>query len=250
LNLARGDKQGLYQAVERRESLSNRVASQLEKLILESHLNSGDKLPPERVLADQFAVSRTVVREAVRALVARGLLEVRGGSGTVVSSPEPHSAAGFMSALLGLSLRAGKLDHNKVVEVRRMMEVEIAGIAAERRTDEDLEVLQEIMRRSAENLGDPDVFVETDIAFHAALALATQNELFLVLLNSIADVLIEGRRLALHVEGTAARAQAHHQRVLEGVLAGDVAQTRRAMHEHMDEARDTMQQAFSRRVAK
>lgn len=242
-----GNKGDLFQAVERRESLSDRVAGELQRLISESQLDAGDRLPPERTLADRFNVSRTVVREAVRDLVARGLLEVRTGSGTTVSSPEPSSVGGFMSSLLGLSLRSGKLDHKKVVEVRRMLEVEIAGVAAGRRTEEDLASLREIVRRAEENLGDPDVFVETDIAFHEALAVATQNELFLVLLNSIADVLIEGRRLALRVEETASRAQAHHRNVLDRVTAGDAQGARDAMHSHMDEARDTMQRAFESR---
>ena len=237
----------LFQEIRRDETLSSRVAGQLEKLIFEDRLRPGDRLPPERVLAERFGVSRTVVREAVRALVARRLLEVHSGSGTIVSSLEPGVAAEFMSSLLGLSLRSGKLNYSKVIEVRRILEVEIAGFAAQRRTEKDIQNMEEILRKAESNLGDPAIFVETDISFHETLAQATQNLLFLVLLSSITDVLIEGRQLAVEVPGFAERALSHHQRILSCVRDGDSEKGREAMYHHMNEARETMQKALRNR---
>jgi GntR family transcriptional repressor for pyruvate dehydrogenase complex len=138
----------------------------------------------------------------------------------------------------------GQLTPAKVVEVRRILEVEIAGLAAERRTDEDLRRLESILLNAAEKLDDPDTFVETDVAFHAALAEATQNELFGVLLASIANVMTEVRIVGLAVPGTPARALAYHRDVFRCVQQRDRAGARDAMNRHMDEAAATMSEAL------
>lgn len=125
-----------------------------------------------------------------------------------------------------------------------MLEVEIAGLAALRRTPDDIKVLEEILQRAEEHLEDPDVFVETDVALYVALARATQNELFSVLLDSITAIMVEVRRLALKVPGAPARALIYHPSILERVRAGDVEGARAAMNRHMDEASETMKQVI------
>jgi GntR family transcriptional regulator, transcriptional repressor for pyruvate dehydrogenase complex len=227
--------------LEREPKLADRVTQQLQGLVVNGQFSPGDRLPSERELGDRFGVSRTVVREAVRALVAKGLLEVRPGSGTVIRALTTESAVESMSLLL--RQRSRRLDYAQVVEVRRLLEVEIAGLAAERRSDSDIETMEEVLRQAKERLDDPDNFINTDIAFHAALAQATQNELFVVLLDSIADVMVEVRRLGLGVPGTPARALGYHRSILACVRVGDVEGARQAMYRHMDEARDTMRQA-------
>ncbi|GAB4540407.1 MAG: FadR/GntR family transcriptional regulator [Anaerolineae bacterium] len=233
----------LFQTIKRGTTLANRVTHQIEQLIIEGHLQPGDRLPPERELAHQFGVSRTVVREAVRALVAKSLLEVQPGSGTVVRRPTTRSVAQSMTMLL----RAGRpeIDYDKVHEVRRLLEVEIAGLAAERRTPEDLEEMAEILRQASEIQDDQHCFPECDVAFHAALARATHNELFSLLLDSMADVMIKVRELGFTVPGMPARALKHHNAIYEQVKAGDPEQARQAMREHLIEAEDTMRQALA-----
>jgi|DewCreStandDraft_2_1066082.scaffolds.fasta_scaffold03779_2 GntR family transcriptional repressor for pyruvate dehydrogenase complex len=228
--------------IQRAPKLSDLVAQQLKQLLLARRFKPGDRLPSERELAEHFGVSRTVVREAIRSLAAAGLLKVQSGSGTRVRVPSSEAVAESMTLLL--RLRSGQFDYHKVIEVRRMLEVEIAGLAALRRTEEDLERLEAILERARSRLDDPDTFVETDLKFHAALAQATQNELFSVLLASVADILAEGRRLALRVPGTPMRALVYHTHILDAVRAGDVARAREAMDRHMDEARDTMARAL------
>src|SRR4029434_1284654 len=116
----------------REATLANRVTKEIEGLIIDGRIEMGRRLPSERDLADQFGVSRTVVREAVRGLVAKGLLEVRPGSGTIVRSP----TCGAVTQSLTLFLLAGQsdleLDYTNVHEIRRVLEIEIAGLAAER----------------------------------------------------------------------------------------------------------------------
>src|SRR5437868_4206273 len=116
----------LFRTLPRETTLANQVSQQLEALIIERRLQPGDRLPAERELARQFGVSRTVIREAVRSLAAKGMLEVRSGSGTIVRAPN----AAAVSQSMTLFLRAGypELDYRKVLEVRSILEVEIAGL--------------------------------------------------------------------------------------------------------------------------
>ena len=232
----------LFKALERDATLTDRVTQQIEDLIVIGHLRPGNRLPPERELAHRFGVSRTVVREAVRALVAKGLLEVRSGSGTIVCSPTAQTLAQTMSLFLRVGQR--DLDYRKILEVRRLLEVEIAGLAAERRTEEDLEVMKAILQE-AESGGDRDRFVRTDMAFHSALARATYNELFSVLLDSIADVMITMRQMAFDIPDAFTRALRYHRAIFEQVKRGDPEGARQAMREHLVEAEDTIRQALA-----
>lgn len=222
----------------REATLANRVVVELERLIVESRLGEGDRLPSERELAAQFGVSRTVVREAVRALAARRLVEVEGGRGTVVRAPTTQAAAESMRLLLRLQSHGA--DVAKVTEVRRVLETEIAALAAVRRSADDLSILEAIVAAAEARLGDPDSFLTEDIAFHQALAGATHNDLFSVLLDSLGQVMLEVRLLALRRPGTPRRSLTHHRSVLTAVRAGDPHAARLAMDGHMDEASETL----------
>lgn len=234
-------KTDIIQLIPRDATLAQHVAVQLERLIVQQHFETGDRLPPERELAERFGVSRTVVREAVRTVASKGLLDVRAGSGTVVRKPSSDTVAASVALLLSMN---GQMTPAKIVEVRRILEVEIAGLAARRRTADDLLRLESIIRSAAEELDDPDTFIATDVAFHAALAQATQNELFSVLLASIANVMTEVRIVGLRVPGTPERALRYHRDVFAAVERGDRDLAREAMNRHMDEAITTMTAAL------
>lgn len=231
----------LVSELTRDATLAQRVEFELERLIVGSHLEEGDRLPSERELATQFGVSRTVVREAVRALAAKRLVDVGVGRGTVVRAPSAESAATSMTLLL--RMQAGGADMDKVSEVRRILEDEIAALAAARRTDRDIRDLEGILAQASRHRDDPDAFIKEDVAFHSRLAEATQNELFVLILASLAEVMTEVRLLALRIPGTASRALKHHTRIFEAVRAGTPSEARAAMDAHMDEATDTLRQA-------
>lgn len=225
----------------REETLANRVVAELERLIVESRLGDGDRLPSERELAMQFGVSRTVVREAVRALAARRLVSVEGGRGTIVRTPTTEAAADAMVLLL--RVQGGAQETEMASEVRRILESEIAAIAAIRRTPEDESRLAAILEEAERHLEDPEAFAEADMAFHSVLAQATHNPLFTVILDSLAQVLLEVRLLALRIPGTPRRSLAHHRAVFEQVRTGEPTAAREAMDRHMDEARETLLKA-------
>jgi GntR family transcriptional regulator, transcriptional repressor for pyruvate dehydrogenase complex len=234
----------MFKALEREETLTTRVTEQLEAFLAEDARPAGSRIPAERDLASQFGVSRTVVREAVRSLVAKGLLEVKPGSGTHISSPSAQRVTETMTWFL----RANNADFDlrKVSEVRRLLEVEIAGLAAERRTDEDLAEMDRILADTAGITRDRERFVQWDMAFHSALAAATHNELFPILLNSVVSVLRKVRELGFNVPQTPERARRFHVLILDKVREANPAAARAAMRDHMDEAERTMQQGLER----
>ena len=171
-------------------------------------------------------------------MTAQGLLVVRAGSGSVVR----NLSAGDVAESMAIYLRMGRTDadHRKILEVRRVLEVEIAGLAAARRTPDDLARMEAILVETPAVSDTCDGWLANDMAFHAVLAQATQNELFSLLLDSLAAVLVTIRRLAYQVPDPAGRTLKYHGMILEQVRLGDADGARRAMHEHLREAEATM----------
>jgi GntR family transcriptional repressor for pyruvate dehydrogenase complex len=233
----------LFTTLHRESTMAYRVTSQIEGLMVERKLQPGDRLPSERELARQFGVSRTVVREAVRALVAKSLLEVRPGSGTIICSPSVRSVTQSMTMLL----RAGNadLDYNKVHEVRRLLEIEIAGLAAERRSVDDLARLEALLAEMPQLQADHDRLARNDVNFHAALARATHNELFSLLLDSVVDTMLQVRKMGLDVPEAPAHGLLHHRAIFVAVEAGRPEQARQAMLEHIIDSETIMRKALA-----
>jgi DNA-binding FadR family transcriptional regulator len=219
----------LFGQVAREPRLSDKVAEMMLETILSNRLNVGDRLPSERELGEQFGVSRTVVREAVRELVAKGVIEVRSGSGLRVAAV----AASAVSESMSLFLRGGTLDFEKVHEVRAVLEVHIAGLAAERATPEDVAALRKVHERMQAETGDVEAAARDDLEFHRVIARATHNELYLVLLDSIGGSLIDIRRDNLG-SGSAPATLEQHADVLDRIEAHDPAGARAAMAAHLD----------------
>lgn len=215
----------------RRERLYKQVADQIQQLIVAESLKPGDKLPSERELAERLGLSRTVVREAIHTLSIRGLVHVKPGCGAYVRELRPEDAAASMELLLKLRQTPRWIEN--LYEVRRMIEVEIAGLAAERATADDLRALEEAVAGMEAHAGDAERFTECDLAFHAALAAATQNELFCALLDSIGHLWREMIRLSYEAP-TAPRDGVHyHRQILRCVQQRDVDGARRTMLEHV-----------------
>ena len=218
------------------QKVFERVAVQIEQRILAGELRSGDRLPTERELAEQFQVSRTAVREALKILAQKGLVDMRPGRGTMVID----GANEALSHSLGLVMRL-KLGEvggsNMLVEVREILEVEIAGLAAARTTDKDIAELRAAVTAMDASLDDAEAFIQADNQFHEALARATQNPLILVLINSIVGLLSEQRKQIFDIEGGPQRGQIHHKNILDCVMRHDVESARIAMRAHLRQVR-------------
>lgn len=231
----------LLTVIPRADTLSVSVTERLERLIHERHLEPGDRMSSERELAEQFGVSRTVIREAVRSLVARGLLEVRPGSGTLIKAPTAETVV--QSVVSYMQVGQPDFDYGKIHEVRRVLEVEIAGLAAQRRTQADLQTIRSYIERMEASVQDRPAFAAADVAFHVALAQATHNELFTILLDSIAGVMFRVRELGGRVRSALQHAIRFHKKIYRQVEAGNAERARQAMLEHLLDSEAVFNQA-------
>lgn len=222
--------QPLYQPIRsNREALGKQIAQQIEQLIFNERLLPGDKLPPERDLSEQFGVSRTAVRDAIQALVSRGLLASIHGRGTFVAEADPS----MISEAFRLALRHDVVSIRNLHQFREVFEPEIAALAALAATDKDIKLLTEAFRAMQNNLDSPEVYAQADLHFHQTLAAATQNDLFYALVLLVVDLLQKTRHLILQTEGAAIRAQKHHADILQAISRQDPVAARRAMNEHL-----------------
>ena len=221
----------MYQPIQS-ERLYEQIVDQIESRIVAGDLKVGDQLPAERELAEQFAVSRTAVREAIKALREKGLVEIRLGRGTFVT----NSAAGAVRHSLGLLLKNEK-GFSNLEEVREILEPEIAALAATRISEENILAMTEAVLIMDTALDNAEIFVEADLDFHLALAEATQNPIIPSLMDSIIDLLREQRKRTGNVEGGLARGQYHHKKILEAVIQRDSLAARQAMQAHLLQVR-------------
>jgi GntR family transcriptional repressor for pyruvate dehydrogenase complex len=232
-----------YRVLKREPTLAQRATEQLQALIVRRHFEAGDRLPSERELGDLLGVSRTVIREALRSLTAKGLLEVRTGSGTFVRKPSGRVISELLSIFMSHT-EVGDVSHAHVHEMRRVLEIEMAGLAAERRDEEDLVEL----RRFVEEVSRPGIsredYVLADINFHKALARASKNPLFPIVLRSIEDLLITVRKMASHRPEALSAAIAYHTRILAEVEKGSVSGARKAMENHLVQSRELAQRVL------
>ena len=170
-----------FGSVLRRERLSEQVASSILSAIIERNLRPGDPLPSQRELGEQYGVSRTVIREAVGSLEARGVLEVRAGSGLRLVSVDASSVAESLRFFVRTS---DVLDYSKVDEVRAMIETHVAELAAERASESDVSSIRYWADKQETCGDDLEAAAQCDLEFHRAIARTTGNELYLVLLDS------------------------------------------------------------------
>jgi GntR family transcriptional repressor for pyruvate dehydrogenase complex len=213
------------------------IAEQIEKRILDGELKSGDRLPTERDLAEQFHASRTAVREAMKILAQKGLIEMRPGRGTIVIDGVHEAMQNSIG--LAMKLKLGEVGgSDNLVEVREILETEIAALAAARASEKDIAAMREAITVMDASLHDADTFIAADNRFHEALAQATQNTLILILVKSIVNPLSEQRKQIFAVEGGPQRGQMHHKRILESIIKRDPEAARVAIRAHLRQVRE------------
>ncbi len=138
-----------------------------------------------------------------------------------------------------MKLKLGEVGgSDSLVEVREILETEIAALAAARATEKEIAAMREAITVMDDNLEDADAFIAADNNFHEALARATQNALILILVNSIVNLLSEQRKQVFEVEGGPQRGQVHHRRILESIMRRDPEAARAAMRSHLRQVRE------------
>lgn len=215
------------------KKVSSQIADQIRSSILAGEFSPGDKLPPERELAEMFGVSRPSVREALNILAAAGLVESYQGGGTVVKSLVETTTGPPLSELIkGEQERA--LD---VIEVRKCMEGWTAYYAAQRALPEDLRKLEAIIVEMEKNLEGFKPSQDLDANFHIVIAQATHNIVWLHLMQSIFDAMKEFQQSvwrAVYLTDDDHRILfTHHREVCEAICSRDPERARDAMLKHL-----------------
>lgn len=214
--------------------LPDRVAELMLDTIRARSLQPGDRLPSERDLGEQFAVSRAVIREAVRSLAARGVVTSKPGKGLTVAAVDADS----VSASMNLYLRGNhnELPYERVHEVRTTLELDVARLAGQRARESEIAHLRVTHERLAVVLDDVEESSRADVAFHRELAELTHNPLYVIILDSIGNELLEIRRATMGNLTETERGYVEHGRILAAVSRHDPEAAQREMRTHLAHA--------------
>jgi GntR family transcriptional repressor for pyruvate dehydrogenase complex len=229
----------------RTSRLYEQIVQQIEESIVKGDLKAGDQLPAERDLAQRFGVSRTAVREAVKALREKGLVEAYSGRGTFITDGTTQAVRQSLDLMVKIGQPEGS---THLAEVRAILEPEIAALAAVRIQEPELETMREAVAAMDRAGQDQETYIEADLDFHLALAEGAANPLILSLLDSIVGLLREQRLRIFRVPGGPERGQIHHKRILDAVERHDSEKAREAMRAHLWQVRDDSQAPPARRA--
>lgn len=217
----------------RRQRLYEQVIEALARYARSEGLSVGDRLLPERALAERLGISRPSLKQALIALEVQGLIETRHGGGSYLRSAELASEP--LEALLGRKARLPD-----VLDAREALEAKLAALAAERRTGEDLGeidlALDEMEAGIGVGLGEVE---RADAKFHGAIAAAARSAVLAKFMAQISDEVAESRRESLRQPGRPARSLEQHRRVARAIRLGDAAGAGDAMQHHLETVRDT-----------
>ncbi len=225
-------------SVKRIRPAYEQVAEQLRELVLSGSVAPGDRLPVEGDLSAEFGVSRSTIREAIRLLSSQSMVHtVRGpAGGTFVSAPDPESLRDYLETSIGLLSGSDGISAADLLEVRDVLEVPAARLAAERRTDEHIELMRSCIDRERQQRDRGERF-EMNQQFHAQVLAAAGNALLTVVTDPVYRV-IQTRFLKDEERPFYGRVHDEHVEILECIARGDGDAAADAMARHLDQLRD------------
>ena len=209
------------------------IVEQIKQLIKSGDLNPGDKLLSERELSERLGVSRASVREALSALEIMGLIEVKQGEGTFIRQTSIDSIIGPMALIL--SMENDSL--MELLEVRKVMEVDAAGLAAERATQEQLDEMRGALEQMTSDLNEGKLGESADLVFHYAIYKATHNSVLLRLMNTVSDSMQQNirtnRQRQYVLPNNPQKLLKEHLGIYEAISTRDPKLARKRMNEHL-----------------
>jgi len=214
-----------------RTRLYEHVSDAIRLKVVRGELVVGQRLPTERDLAVSHGVSRNVVREAMRLLVREGLVEVKQGSGTYVTDGTSRA----LGETISLAFAVGQVPDRvaQLLEVRQILEPELAALAANRCSGDDIEQLHRAIVAMDAAARNEDRFIAADYQFHLRIARASGNSIIPKMLDPIVDLLTEQRKQAFRLEDTG-RAQQFHRSILTAIETHDPSAAYLAMRAHLE----------------
>lgn len=212
----------------KRTRIPEEIVGQIYQLIRDGELNPGDRLPPERELAQILGVSRASVREAMRLLDMKGLIVVRPGAGTFITEDAIEAIVQAFSSLLEGNNAAGD-----VFEMRLLLEPHVVSLAAERATEGDVTEMERILNAQEGEIDDGGTGVEHDAQFHFAISEATKNVALITVTHAISDILSQSREDELLSPERSRLSLQSHRQILSAIERKDPTEAEAAMHRHI-----------------
>jgi GntR family transcriptional regulator, transcriptional repressor for pyruvate dehydrogenase complex len=207
------------------------VVTQIHELIREGRFKAGDQLPSERELAETFQVSRTSVREALRALETEGLIISRTGMGNFIADLPVEALVAPLAKLL-IEEKTALAD---IFELRKVIEPRIAALAAERATSKDIDRLRKLLDDQRQQIEHGETGVDADTQFHFAIGKATQNQALEKLVSGLMDILSHSREESLQTSGRRRASLESHRVIVAAIEAHDEEGARQAMLRHIQQ---------------
>jgi GntR family transcriptional repressor for pyruvate dehydrogenase complex len=221
-----------------RANLTEEIVTRIISLITELGMKPGDKLPTERELAARFRVGRSSIRETVKILSAIGIVRIAAGAGMFVGDGN----LSLLAKPLSLGFLRGGRSSAELVEARRILEVELAGLAAERASKEEVASINDRLADMHTHQADVERYTESDIRFHLAIARAAHNEVLVDLLETLQHIIREWMLKSIEeVEGRPSSI-GEHVPIYEAIAACDSGRARAAMNDHLEKAGRRLQQ--------
>lgn len=220
-------------------AISDRIVSKLLGLVRAGNLKPGDGLPSERDLSASFGVSRPIIREAIRALAVLGVVRIRHGGRTYVSSLDAADLLGPLTFFLALH----DVEVEKLYAARRLVEGELARLAAEHASSKDVSKLRELVAAQLQASGDPSRFRELDSEFHGLLSTLADNSFLTRTAESLNILGLEFRKQASETPAVIKISVRDHDAIVEAIARRDAAAAKLAMEAHMQHVLETTQRA-------
>jgi|SRR5581483_10959909 len=213
-----------------RTTLTADICRKLVSHLIRGDWEEGARIPAERELCQKLGVGRASLREALKALEIMGMIETRLGEGTFVCRRSEFFSRPLLWAITG----SAKTDAHELVEARRLIEVEMAGLAAQRATSEDLKKIEKHLKEMEEALDDSATFLEADLNFHLAIGNAAHNRILMNALNLIRNLLRQWINQTLQSSGIASTALKQHRKIYLAISHRNITAARNAMESHLE----------------
>ena len=215
----------------KRHNLPDEIIKQIQKIIIDGNLKAGDKLPPERELAQRFQVGRTTIREALKALSFAQII-TRTKEGTIVNK----NVLDNLSGALNEKLISKYIDLEDLHETRKLIEVKNANLAAQRATKEDLDILWENileMKKYTEN-NNVSKFIKTNVKFHETIAEIGQNNVLYEIFIIVKNLLTESQEMVIKFPGIMEHSLQAHEKIYQAIKEGKACEAEQAMLAHLE----------------
>jgi GntR family transcriptional regulator, transcriptional repressor for pyruvate dehydrogenase complex len=210
--------------------ITEEIISRIKALLANGKLKPGSKLPPERELSLILGVGRPALRQALKALATMGIIDSRVGRGTFINA----SSWELLAAPMDFMMLLNAVTIKELFEVRKALEVELSGLAAERATAQEISQLEAVVKKQESELSNPDEFLKLDVEFHSVIANGSRNILFWAILDNLRRLMIEPRRQLLQSESDLSLSFTDHLSIFREIAARNKTGARNAMLKHLD----------------